>query len=79
MSTTDPLYVVALNYRQFLDWCRRKGHNPNRRPSTVVYVRDAKRLMGLHNVRIVFVQNWEDREDWREIYNRALIVGRRPS
>jgi hypothetical protein len=79
VSVTDPLYVVALNYRQFLDWCARKGHNPNQRPATVVYVRDATRLMGLRDVRLVFVPNWMDRKDWREIYNRALIVGRRPS
>ena len=78
MSTTDPIYVVALNHRQFLDWCVRKRINPHQRPSPVIYVRDVMTLRGVRDARIVFVQNWDDRKDWREIYNRALIVGRRP-
>lgn len=77
MSTTDPLYVVARNYRQFLDWCQRKGHDPNSRAFR--YVRDVKVLMGpRHSVRIIFVGNWRDRVDAVAIYNRALVIGRRP-
>ena len=76
MSVTDPLFVVAQNYRAFLDWCERKRIEPHSRE--VIYVRDVKRLMGQRDIRIVFVGGWVDRKDWREIYNRALIVGRRP-
>lgn len=77
MSVTDPLYVVALNYRQFLDWCARKGYSPT--GGAVRYVRGVETLAGLRTeVRILFIENWDDRSDARALYNRALIIGRRP-
>ena len=76
MSVTDPLFVVALNYRAFLDWCERKRIEPHSRE--VIYVRDAKRLHGQRDIRILFLYGWTERKDWRDIYNRAVIVGRRP-
>lgn len=77
MSVTDPLFVVALNYRQFVDWCRRKGISPT--GQSVRYVRGVETLKGLRSeVRILFIENWDDRIDARAIYNRALIIGRRP-
>lgn len=78
MSLTDPLYVVALNYRQFAEWCARKRIHPESR--SVRYVRDVAVLQRLrHPVRILFIENWGGRKDWREIYNRALVIGRRPA
>ena len=76
MSVTDPLFVVALNYRAFLAWCERKGINPHSKE--VVYVRDVERLIGQRDIRILFLYGWTERKDWRELHNRALIVGRRP-
>lgn len=76
MSINDPLFVVALNYRAFLTWCERKGIAPHSKE--VVYVQDVKRLMGQRDIRILFIHGWVERKDWREIYNRSIIVGRRP-
>lgn len=78
MSTplNDPLFVVARNYQQFQDWCRRKGYDPAGRH--VRYVRGVDTLMGQRDIRILFLHNWVDRSDARAVYNRAMIVGRRP-
>lgn len=77
MSLTDPLYVVTYDRRQFEDWCRRKGHHPESR--AVRYVRDADVLNRLrHPVRILFVHGWRARKDATAVYNRALVIGRRP-
>ena len=76
--TTDPLYVVAYDRRAFEDWCRTKGFDPNGK--YVRYVRDVTVLKNLRSeVRILFIHGWGARKDWRKIYNRALIIGRRPS
>ena len=76
MSVTDPLFVVALDYRAFLAWCERKRIEPHSKE--VVYVRDARRLMGQRDIRILFLHGWVERKDWRAVYERAIIVGRRP-
>ena len=76
MSTTDPLFVVALNYAAYVNWCQAKGYRPHN--GSVRYVRDVRTLLGQRDIRILFLYGWEGRKDWREIYNRAMIVGRRP-
>lgn len=77
MSLTDPLYVVAEDRAAFEDWCRRKGHDPNGR--SVRYVNSVRVLNSLrHEVRILFIHGWSKRKDWRPIYNRSLVIGRRP-
>ena len=76
MSTTDPLFVVAFNYAAYINWCQAKGHRPHN--GSVRYVRDVNTLRGQRDIRILFLYGWEGRTDWREIHNRALIVGRRP-
>jgi hypothetical protein len=75
-SVTDPLYVVALNYGAYLEWCERKRVQPQ--GAGFIYVRDVSRLLRVRDVRILFLYGWTERKDWREIHNRALIVGRRP-
>jgi hypothetical protein len=70
VSLTDPLYVVAYDRRAFEDWCTRKGIDPNSR--TVRYVNSVRVLNSLrHEVRILFLNGWGARKDWRAIHNRA--------
>jgi hypothetical protein len=77
VSTTDPLFVVAYNYNAFVKWCRAKGHAPH--GGAVVYVRGADTLKGLRSdVRFLFLYGWQERSDSRAIFNRYLIIGRRP-
>jgi hypothetical protein len=73
----DPLFVVASSYRAFVDWCHRRGHTAN--VAGLRYVSDARTLNGQSNVRILFTHGWTEHPHSRAIYNRALIVGRRPS
>lgn len=77
MSTTDPLFVVALNYSHYVQWCQKKGYAPH--GHSVRYVRDVMTLRGQSNIRILFLAGWEERSDGRALFNRAMIVGRRPS
>lgn len=79
MSYTDPLFVVAADYKAFLDWCERKGLSPLPAAGQVIYVADARKLLGQRDVRILFLHGWTQHRHARSIYNRALIVGRRPS
>jgi hypothetical protein len=77
VSTTDPLFVVAASYQAFVDWCHRKGHTAD--APHVRYVRDARTLLGQRDIRILFTHGWTKHRHARAIYNRALIIGRRPS
>lgn len=77
MSTTDPLFVVAYNYNAYVQWCQRKGYAPHGR--SVRYVRGVSTLDRQKDIRILFIYGWQERSDGRQIYNRAMIVGRRPS
>lgn len=77
MSTTDPLFVVAHNYQAYLTWCRKKGYPPH--AGSVRYVRGVETLERQADIRILFLYGWQERRDARKIYNRAMIVGRRPS
>lgn len=76
VSTTDPLFVVAYNYTAYVNWCQAKGHRPHN--GSVRYVRDVNTLRGQQDIRILFLYGWQERKDGRQIYNRAMIVGRRP-
>jgi hypothetical protein len=77
VSLTDPLYVVAPDYKAFREWCERKGIDPESR--AVRYVRSVRVLNSLrHEVRILFLKDWRKRPDWRPIHNRAIIIARRP-
>lgn len=67
-------YIVASTYRRYLWWCQDKGLNP--RGPEVRYVTDVRTLMGVRNIEYVCLEGWTDRPDWREIYDRLLIVGR---
>lgn len=71
----ETLYIVAQNYSAFVYWCRKKGLSPH--GGAVRYVRDAKTLHGLFNVRVLCIEGWNDRLDWREIYQQVLFVQRR--
>lgn len=77
MTINDPLFVVAYNRQAFEAWCKRKGYNPNGRG--VRYVRGVEVIDRQQNIRILFVYGWQERSDARAIYNRAMLVGRRPS
>lgn len=71
------IYVVAQNYRAYLDFCGRKRTAPE--GGRFRYVKDVRTLAFIRQpVDIVFVAGWQDRTDWRAIYNRALVIGRRP-
>ena len=76
MSKTDPLFVVAADYRAFRAWCLRKGINPLGRHT--LYVRDVEMLKGQRDIRILFIHGWQDRKDSQKIHSLATIVGRRP-
>jgi len=76
VSVNDPLFVVAFNYNAYVQWCQRKGHALHN--GTVRYVRDVHTLDRQKDIRILFLHGWEARKDGRQIYNRAMIVGRRP-
>jgi len=77
VSLTDPLYVVARDYKAFREWCGRKGIDPESR--SVRYVKSVRVLNSLrHEVRILVLDGWRDRPDWRAIHNRAIIIARRP-
>lgn len=77
MSINDPLFVVAGNYQEYYHWCLRKRHAPHN--AGFVYVREARRLFGQRDIRILFLPGWTKHREARAIYNRAIIVGRRPS
>jgi len=78
VSLTDPLYVIAYDRAGFEAWCTRRGINPDSR--AVRYVRDVNVLNRLrHDVRILFIYGWQERKDGRALYNRAMVIGRRPS
>lgn len=73
----ETLYVVAQSYQRYVNWCREKGYGPH--GGSVKYVRDISTLRGLYNVRVLCLEGWENRVDWREIYEAVLYVQRRPS
>lgn len=75
-SHGNAVYVVAHNYPDYRMWCERHGVQPT--GARHVYVSGAHRLRGLVNAEILFVSGWRDRPDWREVYELACIVGRRP-
>lgn len=76
VSINDPLFVVAKSYQAYIHWCRAKGHRPHN--GSVRYVRDVMTLRGQSDIRILFLYGWQEHRDSRGIYNRAMIIGRRP-
>lgn len=71
------IYVVTYDYAQYLEFCRRKRSAPQ--GDRFRYVKEVRTLALLRQpVDIVFVHGWQGRKDWRAIYNRALIIGKRP-
>lgn len=76
----ETLYVVAKDYSSYLHWCQQKGYSPHGRGTgpSVKYVRGVESLRGLYNVRILCIEGWTDRPDWRELHTRILFAQRRP-
>jgi hypothetical protein len=72
------LYVVARNHRAFEDWCWKQS--PNEDLSGVKFVASVKTLaFETQGARFLFLTGWMERADWRQIYNRAIALGERPS
>lgn len=72
----ETLYVVAKSHQDYERWCCVKGYQP--RGGAVKYVKDVVTLRGLYNVRILCIEGWTQRPDWREIFERVLYSQRRP-
>lgn len=61
------IYVIAGNYREFINWCREnhfKQHDPQ-----VRYIQDCTKLMGVHieeslGDKVVLYGTFESRMDW---------------
>jgi hypothetical protein len=72
------IYVVAATSAAYETWCKAQGlHLVN---STHKYVASYRVLVGLtRDVEFLFLPGWQQRSDWRQIYNKALAIGRRPS
>ena len=68
---SDPTYVLAGNYVQFVNYCRsigRSHHDPAFR-----YLHDERDLRGLHHrPNVIRVGTWQDRHDLRDI---ELLLG----
>lgn len=61
-------YIVANSYGTYLYWCRERGYAPH--SGEYKYVRDLSVLRGTDwTVDVLFVGNWMERADWRELYN----------
>lgn len=46
-NPSETIFIIALNYKRFDNWCRSTGLNP--RSTKVVYVRDAQSFTGYVN------------------------------
>ena len=77
MSINDPLFVVASNYRAYYHWCLTKRHAPHN--AGFIYVRGVETIDRQKDIRILFLHGWTKHKDSRAIYNRAILVGRRPA
>lgn len=77
MSTTDPLFIIAVNYNAYVQWCQKKGYAPH--GGSVRYVRGLETLKGQSNIRILMILGWEGHKQAKLLRARASVVGRRPS
>ena len=66
--------VVAGNYPEFVDWCRKQGVSPQ--SHEVVYA-TPERLRGLNDVDVCRTGSWYERDDLREIVETLRFVNRR--
>ncbi len=86
MSRT--IYVVARDHEHFEQWCWKQ--DPNGDLPDVKYVVSVKTLQyETAGAEFLFLTGgakrpegqrpyWQDRPDWRQIYNKALQIQRRP-
>lgn len=72
----EPLYtyVVAGDYRQFINWCRANGKHPMDR--FIQYVTDVTKLKGLdpNVVEFELTGTWYERPDMREIGHEIDMI-----
>jgi hypothetical protein len=72
----DAVYIVTRSHQDYREWCEHRGVEPT--GGRHVYVSGVHRLRGLRDAEILFVSGWQERSDWRKVYEIACIVGRRP-
>lgn len=75
-TSKECIWVIAPSFRSFQYWCREHDILPG--TGRARYVRDANDLRGRQNLRLAFADHWQDRPDWRDIWNAAERAGRRP-
>lgn len=68
----NPVLVIAGHYREFLEWCRENGKNPQNRRE-VRYISGVEDLRGWRRPStLIFYGTYLNRPDWERIHERAL-------
>ena len=71
------LYVIAPTRKAFEQWSGKQ--DPNWPLPDAVFVHSIKQLTSKTGPEdFLFLNGWQTRPDWRQLYNRALAIGRRP-
>lgn len=74
VTSTEPTYIVAYNFRTYCSWCREQDISP-RLGSTTVYV-TLRKLQGIRSEpKVKFIGEWADRDDTDAILSRLAELG----